>query len=454
MPPKRSRTVEGSCWQCRKRRVLCDLSRPVCSRCSSANQPCEYSHTRLKWIDGVAARGKLAGRPVPVEAAFPREVPLLITQDGLLLYFANAVIPRFNLGTERLHIDLAAVNGDPVLQRAVVALANSHRALDAHLTTDDVVRAKGRARLTALETFRKQLDGEPASPEDLFLASVFHCVLDGIVEPTDETASMLCHFHGGKALLSYRGCLERLNAAHQGLFSFAISIFATMDLVHSLLSGAAPFFNEDWVLTRPGRHSWWGSLAAEDPFLDVLSILFRLAALGNHACMSQTSIRIEDLLSIQSALEKTGLKCCSHPRPRGASPVAQPTAFQDSWATFCSAYRCTALIYMYRALCNLDPAHELVQQATAEGVKAVCKDHLAGNIAHCMLFPMLIIGSHCVDQHQRQSILRALATNASYLAFGSIQLMESFLKERWSHGVSDSNWWDYYGDIASRTAVF
>ncbi|KAL1620242.1 hypothetical protein SLS56_009734 [Neofusicoccum ribis] len=453
MPPRRSRTVEGSCWQCRKRRVLCDLTRPSCSRCSAAQQSCEYSRTRLKWIDGVAARGKLAGRSVPTEVTptVPRPVTTAMPEGGLLLYFERAFLPRFNLGIASLDIDLAAVSCDPVLQHAVIALANAHHALDAHNSSDDALFTKGQARLTALESFRTHLGARKTSAEDLFLANVFHCVLDAIIEPTDEAAAMLCHFQGGRALLSDGDCLNKLTSADHGLSAFAISVFATMDLVHSLLSGHEPFFDEAWVMSRAGRHCWWGCLDTEDPFLSILSILTRLARLGFEARESQTLVRIDDLLTIQSALERSGTNACPL-HFSGDQDAAME--FQDSWAAFCSAYRATALIYMYRALCNLEPDHHLIQHATEEGVRAICKENLAGNLAHCMLFPILVIGSHCMHEQDRKSLLRTLDNTASYLSFGSIQLIDGFLKERWYGQCLDSDWWDFYGGIAHRTAVF
>merc|ERR1711977_138890 len=34
MPTPRIRTVEGSCWGCNERRVICDLTLPACAKCS------------------------------------------------------------------------------------------------------------------------------------------------------------------------------------------------------------------------------------------------------------------------------------------------------------------------------------------------------------------------------------------------------------------------------------
>lgn len=369
-----------------------------------------------------------------------------MTHDGLLLYFTHAVVPRFNLGISSLDIDLTSVNSDPVLQHAVIALANAHHTIDARNISDDILLAKGQYRLTALEVFRKQLDGQQASSEYLFLANVFHCVLDGIIEPTDETAAMLCHFQGGKALLLHGDCLGRLNSISHGLSAFAISIFATMDLVHSLLSGQEPFFDGEWVMSRSGRDCWWGCLQTDDPFLGILSILTKLARLGHEALQSQTVVPIDDLLSIQYVLDGNSLILADE----GDEPHRNPGS---AWTAFCTAYRSTAKIYMYRVLCNLDSDHDLVQQATEEGVRAICKDDLTGNLAHCMLFPMLVVGSHCMNPHDRIDLLKTMNSTASYLSFRSIHLTEQFLKDKWSR-PSVENWWDLYRDIASRAAAF
>ncbi|OWB85585.1 hypothetical protein B5S33_g4254 [[Candida] boidinii] len=46
---KRIRVVEGSCWQCKDKRVKCSLIKPICTRCSNLNINCDYSKIRLKW---------------------------------------------------------------------------------------------------------------------------------------------------------------------------------------------------------------------------------------------------------------------------------------------------------------------------------------------------------------------------------------------------------------------
>lgn len=57
-----------TCWTCRHRRVKCDRRLPGCQKCSISGENClGYSKIRpLRWTNGVASRGKLLGKAVPI----------------------------------------------------------------------------------------------------------------------------------------------------------------------------------------------------------------------------------------------------------------------------------------------------------------------------------------------------------------------------------------------------
>lgn len=59
-----------SCWTCRRRRVKCDRGVPNCQRCLISEEDCQgYSATKpLRWTNGVASRGKLMGKSLPLPA--------------------------------------------------------------------------------------------------------------------------------------------------------------------------------------------------------------------------------------------------------------------------------------------------------------------------------------------------------------------------------------------------
>lgn len=58
---------QSPCWTCRRARVKCDGRRPMCFKCQKKGREClGYSARRpVVWI-GLASRGKMVGRTIPV----------------------------------------------------------------------------------------------------------------------------------------------------------------------------------------------------------------------------------------------------------------------------------------------------------------------------------------------------------------------------------------------------
>ncbi|KAH8423246.1 Zn(II)2Cys6 transcription factor [Aspergillus melleus] len=66
LPPDRQ-VAPKDCRLCTKRRIKCDRSIPGCRKCASRGLRCPgFDALSLKWGQGVASRGKFAGRTLPV----------------------------------------------------------------------------------------------------------------------------------------------------------------------------------------------------------------------------------------------------------------------------------------------------------------------------------------------------------------------------------------------------
>jgi hypothetical protein len=61
------------CRVCHRRRIKCDRSLPTCKKCAKKNIQCSGYGIALKWDQGVASRGKLAGRSIPLP---PESIPV------------------------------------------------------------------------------------------------------------------------------------------------------------------------------------------------------------------------------------------------------------------------------------------------------------------------------------------------------------------------------------------
>ncbi|KAK7571046.1 hypothetical protein V3481_007115 [Fusarium oxysporum f. sp. vasinfectum] len=55
----------GRCLNCKARKRKCDQARPECHPCSQRGMKCQGYSTPLRWVNGVASRGRFAGASVP-----------------------------------------------------------------------------------------------------------------------------------------------------------------------------------------------------------------------------------------------------------------------------------------------------------------------------------------------------------------------------------------------------
>ncbi|RAL13047.1 Zn(II)2Cys6 transcription factor [Aspergillus homomorphus CBS 101889] len=60
------RQRETDCSRCKLRRIQCDRTLPTCRKCKSRNFACPGYGPVFKWVQGVASRGRLSGRSIPV----------------------------------------------------------------------------------------------------------------------------------------------------------------------------------------------------------------------------------------------------------------------------------------------------------------------------------------------------------------------------------------------------
>ena len=453
----RIRTVEGSCWACKERRVICDLKQPNCDKCTKTGRSCDYARVRLRWTDCVASRGHLAGKkiPKPITSLSLSQSPVLQKDsDHHILYFERELLPRFNISNTIPTVDLNLLARDPILIQSVIAVANAHHTYYNRESDEKLSLSRIQERNNALRVFRQHLmtAENDAVNSSLFIANVLLCILDGIVEPSAEKSATHHHLMGGKALLKHWGGMASIFAQKLELPILMLSIFATMDLTHSLLIGDAPFSQPSNWAEFGDSQSWWGNVKSDDNFLEVMSILSQLAKLGNKVYHLNETIPIGNLLSIQMAIEQSNRQ------------DVEPSD-DLAWAAYCSVYRFTASLYLYRALSGLDVDHPLVQKAVAGCMEIIGGTDLTHKLHHCILFPALVIGAHCMDEVQREQIRKSVVQTAAYLSFESLRSFQNFLEQRWvaldmrtelaERSVCCTlTWWQYFDQIAAASCLF
>ncbi|GLA43721.1 hypothetical protein AnigIFM63309_001816 [Aspergillus niger] len=65
-PRRASISADKDCPKCRTRRIKCDRSVPACRKCTTRGFSCPGYGLILRWNQGVASRGRLAGRQLPI----------------------------------------------------------------------------------------------------------------------------------------------------------------------------------------------------------------------------------------------------------------------------------------------------------------------------------------------------------------------------------------------------
>lgn len=452
-PTPRIRTVEGSCWGCKERRVICDLTVPTCDKCAKIGRRCDYGKVRLRWTDCVASRGRLAGKKIPLYQA-----PVLQRNlDTHMLYFENELLPRFNISNTVPTIDLTFLSRDPILTQSIVAVANAHQTYASGSTDENLSVARIQDRNNALRMFRKHLMA--AHDEDtnnsLFIANVLLCILDGIIEPISEnSAATHHHLVGGKAILKHWGGVRDIFGQKEELPILMLSIFTTMDLTHALLIGDEPYLEPSSWVRYGNAEAWWGMVGPDDDFLQTMATFSTLATLGHGVRHRNNTVPIDTLLSIQMSLER---QASASPQADDGTPMA---AERLAWAAFCAVYRFTASVYLYRALSGLYIDHPLVQKAVADCMDVIAGADLTSKLHHCILFPLLVVGTLCMEEEQRVVIRRSIEQTSVYLSFESLRSFKVFLETRWgkldakSEDYMRSNWWWYFEEIAPSTCLF
>nr|POE74663.1 arginine metabolism regulation protein ii [Quercus suber] len=470
---RRNRIVEGSCWTCRKRRVKCDLVKPSCTRCQTSGETCGYGAAApVKWVGGVALRGRNATMPQlrrdssssssasTEEIGCSPELTMLATvgpkpleDDGLMLYFANALLPRFMLGETLFQADLKDISQDEDLRHTVIAVSQVHHSFENKALSIDAIKAGRKARQVAIRRLRKRLGGTTTdkAAQDVFATVVLLCILDGMIEPSEDENASVCHLSGGHAILGRWTNIAPSILMTTGLQPHLLSLFATMDLVQAILSGAKPYFDPESWDTFAEKTAWFGRLPLGHRFLGITKALSQMASSGHLIYSSTVPLDIDEISALFSPVswDESTIDALLDPERN-----VNLTSDQTEWETFCSIWEIALVMYHRRVLRRLPVNHPEVQAATQIGFSRLLDERLPPLFAHCTILPLLIVGAHAMQPEQQATIRRALSSSASYLSFGSLMLMSKFLNDTWESSDMQVSWWTMFETIARKTFLF
>ncbi|OAL55155.1 hypothetical protein IQ07DRAFT_659115 [Pyrenochaeta sp. DS3sAY3a] len=427
---RRVKTVPGSCWTCKSRRIRCDLTKPICRHCIGVGATCEYAQNTSKRSLRPVPNVPISFQPI----AFPRGLNNT-SEDKAILYFHGRLWPLLTVLDQPSSPPLQSVVDDLVVCSATCLLAESHRFLQDRRNAPPDTIGK---RKECIEAVNMELDrcsaGNTVGMRSLLFAILLLNFYEGYIECSKLSYPTLIHHNGIQATIDAMGGLQRVLTQEHRSLQVLISLFATADLTTKMLRGSVPSLAPvSWRLFKPDS-VWWHEHLSDDAstllpslggiFEQISNILiYRKSLIDNSATLSMS--RIKDF---EEALQ----------------PLYSPFTFADltrldvptnseliSHHAFLRAYQHTVLIYLYREVCGLPIGHPIVQQHVNGCLDAIDMVPRRSKTLNCLVFPLLVAGSHSRAVLRRRQVLRILIAIQSERKFISLQQIIEFSQSFW-----------------------
>ncbi|KID83546.1 Fungal transcriptional regulatory protein [Metarhizium guizhouense ARSEF 977] len=444
---------EKGCSTCTKRRIRCDLARPVCQKCVKRGLECPGYGQRLRWAGGVAVRGKLKGKMIPLpqtggltntQQPTTRHVSATASKDGageideaqrhvgspsvcvpvLLDLTLRSSSPKFidyydkNLARLMVWFDseendyrrrvLPLATNTPAVLYAVAAIAAHHGARSFSLGMPRFPEAARDACLGLITRHVQDMTERLADGSELntgtdiaeaewILASI---LMISCYEMTNsQIAAAEGHRRAARTLVNVFTTKE---ASNRGLFRF----LRTQLVIYDVLASTTSFNLQDiqeTVLPLPGTER--GLFSQYLSLLHFVTLLSRRAAFGLEA----------NALAPGSFPDATRIRC-QFEQARGTTLLAaaklriEPAILRRDFVRLVDIYHYTAVLYSYRCLGyahdgNLDwraSVEKLFEQLDALEDPALCAQNLP--------WPAFIAGAECHDDVVKQRAVTNLLT--------------------------------------------
>ncbi|KAK5453396.1 hypothetical protein LTS15_006581 [Exophiala xenobiotica] len=463
MPPKRVRTVEGSCWSCKQRRVKCDLQKPSCGKCIVAGiTKCNYDRILIKW-DARPSKGSPLGNQL---CLYHHSLPgsggynLAINERRAIDYFRSRVWPLFSTSTQPCAAPIAMAMADRSVLLATCVMADSHRVLFDGRNSKENVHNK---RLHCLTTVRKRLADAAGSSRGMPLSTVLVAVLlmyfsDGFVECDQPSSSTLSHHAGARAIIDSLGGLPTIMSDGETSMKMLLSEFATTSLTNTLLHGTPPSFPPHVWETMDMNAVWWENTP---PGMETFASIFRkmseLAAYQDLVSSGKQDFSIERIKKFEADLRPgyasiSPIELADREDLEGIdSKPLDPDMVPSS--ALLRAFQHSANLYLYRAVCGLPANHYVVQQHAQACLDCIMGMPPQSKALNCALFPLLVAGAHAVIESSQQAILRKLDLVYSNLKFNAVKSIRSALEDLWKSPQQCGSWFDMFARLDPQALV-
>ncbi|KAJ6785895.1 hypothetical protein PWT90_07921 [Aphanocladium album] len=454
------------CSTCTKRRIRCDGSRPTCLKCEKKGLKCPGYGPRLRWADGVAVRGKLKGRRVPLAQpttalAHARATAAPADQMQLMLASAPDILqttlsnslPQLieyydkNLAGLMVWVDsaendyrrtvLPRVMNTPGLRLAVAAFASHHGSSRFQHAMELFPEAARDACLSMIHTrvhdmTSRVTDGaELDSKTDIADAEwMLACILMIACYEMSNSQSSAAEGHrlAARTLVNVFGTKQGYN---NGLFAFLRNQLAIYDVLVSTTS----FSLEDirnTIMPTPGSKNVL--------FSDYLTYLHQVTLASRYP----SPMPEEVYAAIREIDFAPNFIRTKFTQARGATLLAagrlgiEKATMRKDFTRLVDVYHYAAVLYSYRCL-GYATSDNLDWQSTVAKLfeQLVCFEHPSVCIQN-LPWPVFVAGTECWGNEQRQQTVRKLlGTILEATSFRHYEGVLSFLNAFWAGGQPD-----------------
>lgn len=451
-PPKRQRTVEGSCWACKQRRVKCDLLKPSCRRCLISGAECCYDKVLLRW-DARRSRTTNA-TPSPTVGVLSFATPLAIPEKKALDYFRGKLWPLLSTSDQPCQPPISvALQSEPVLQAACI-FAEAHRAMKDRAPSN---RSLINRRVQCLAGIRGSLvdTSVPKSAlEALLLAVLLLYHSDGFVDCLQPHASTQSHHAGVVAIVQALGGFETVFKTIGKETSMLLSEFATTDVINAMLRGFRPSFSHViWEDIESGPVWWETGHHGAVTFASIFSVMTELA-LYTHQVKDANSPVVNRIDYFERALQP------SYPSLDDFASTDMSDTYNDSSRkaavysqALCQSFQHAAMIFLYRSVCCMPTTHFLVQQHVHACLACITSMEIDSKAHNCTLFPLYVAGAHALDEPRRRTVMERLDAVQIGLGFESVMSIRQALEQLWQSDQQLAAWGNTFENLATGTLV-
>ncbi|KAE8374450.1 fungal-specific transcription factor domain-containing protein [Aspergillus bertholletiae] len=467
------------CYTCRRRRVQCDQSEPPCKKCLKAGLEC-YDKRPLRWVKGVAIRGRLQGLTAKdASAASASAAPLdqshrtprkksrkkiissaLVKKDcdnntdvadnGPTVSLALESGPVSNLDrTSRYYLDYyndqickvfivydgeenplrrltsLAVN-DPVLLKAVLALAARHRANSSYSfgnaaagTSPGALQIHQDAlafKHQAIQGLTHALNDPTVSEQDTTVASIFLLIFLDLLESGRDKWNF--HLEGAKRLITS----SQLHELRAGRFQdpgrtvelirkFIIKQIHVIETLGAtfvrpnLLSGCTSLDDPASLLQETVQQSFIGCPEYLLHAVQCLSAYRDSMAEPQPPTSITSNTHMQDISSVLDLIQKFDcyLWASSLPESQNASP-----RYLGNLCKLAQSYKLGVLIYGQRVLDALHSVTTPQEELVSELIGAIDALRDDGRLLKCVLWPIFVAGLECRSRAQRDFLITSL----------------------------------------------